>query len=163
MNCSSACPPGRSSGSSRLDPTGKDPLAWWLAHGHPAWMLAALLLVGLTLRAGLALRRARQGRAPRSARLRSRHLRLAKPAVALLWLGALLGPLSSVWLRGWEPLHSFHGALGVLVALLFGTTAALGHRLETGRSRAFDAHALLGAISFLLAGLAALAGFVLLP
>ena len=126
-------------------------------------MLAALLLVGLTLRSGLALRRARQGLAPRSRELRPRHLRLAKPAVAIFLMGALFGPISSVWLRGWQPLHSFHGLLGALLVALIGSAAWLGWRLEHGRSRAFDAHALLGLAACLIAGLATIAGFVLLP
>ena len=41
--------------------------------------------------------------------------------------------------------------------------AALGHRIEAHGSRAFDLHALLGALAVLLAALAAVAGFVLLP
>jgi hypothetical protein len=126
-------------------------------------MLVSLVLATLTLRAGLALRRARRGRAPRDPRLRQRHLRLAKPAVALVGIGFLGGPVSAVLLRGWEPFASFHGALGLGVALLLGAAALLGRRLERGRSRAFEVHALLGALGVLGAALAAVAGFVLLP
>ncbi len=126
-------------------------------------MLASLLLAALALRSGLALRRSRQRRAPREPGMRPRHLRLARPAVLLIALGGVLGPVSSVWLRGWEPLHSLHGVLGLGVLLLFGAAALLGRRLETGRARAFDAHALLGTLAVLMAALAAVAGFVLLP
>jgi hypothetical protein len=134
-----------------------------LAHVHPAWMLVSLALAALTLRAGLALRRARLGRAPRDSGLRRRHLRLAKPAVALLLTGFVGGPVSAVWLRGWEPFASFHGLLGLTVAMLFAGAALVGRRLERGRSRAFQAHAWLGALAVLGAALAAVAGFVLLP
>jgi polyferredoxin len=134
-----------------------------LAHLHPAWMLISLALAVLTLRAGLALRRARLGRAPRDPGLRRRHLRLAKPAVVLVLAGFVGGPLSAVWLRGWEPFASFHGALGLVVATLFAAAALIGRRLERGRSRAFQLHALLGALAVLGAALAAVAGFVLLP
>jgi hypothetical protein len=134
-----------------------------LAHLHPAWMLFSILLALLTLRAGLALRRARLGRAARDPSLRARHLRFAKPTVVMVLVGFLAGPLSAVWLRGWDVFHSFHGVLGLLVASLFAATAVVGRRLERGRSRAFEAHARLAALAVLGAALAAVAGFVLLP
>ena len=126
-------------------------------------MLVSIVLAVLTLRAGLALRSTRRGRAPRDPRLRRRHLRLAKPAVALILTGFVGGPLSALWLRGWEPFASFHGLLGLAVATLFAAAALVGRRLEHGRSRAFDAHAWLGALAVMGAALAAVAGFVLLP
>jgi len=126
-------------------------------------MLVSLAFAVLTLRAGLVLRRARRGRAPRDPALRRRHLRLAKPAVALVLAGFLGGPISAVALRGWEPFASFHGLLGLAVATLFAAAALVGRRLEQGRSRAFEAHARLGALAVLGAALAAVAGFVLLP
>jgi len=126
-------------------------------------MLVSIVLAGLTLRAGLALRRARRGRAPRDPKLRRRHLQLAKPTVVLILAGFVGGPLSALWLRGWEPFASLHGALGLTVAMLFAAAALLGRRLERGRSRAFEAHARLGALAVLGAALAAVAGFVLLP
>ena len=126
-------------------------------------MVLALCLCALTLRAGLALRRSRLGLARRTPALRRRHLRIAKPAVALLLCGFVLGPLSALWLRDWTPFGSFHAWLGLLVAALFAATAVVGRRIETGRSRAFDAHAALGGLAVLAAAVAAVAGFVLLP
>jgi hypothetical protein len=126
-------------------------------------MLFSVGLALLTLRAGLAVRRARLGRTPRAPSLRGRHLRLAKPAVALVLIGFLAGPISAVWLRGWEPFHSFHGVLGLAVASLFTAAAILGRRLERGRGSARTAHAWLGALAVLGAAVAAVAGFVLLP
>lgn len=126
-------------------------------------MAAAVTAAAMALRAGLALRRARLGRGPRAAGMRRAHLRLAKAAVAMVLLGFAAGPASSVWLRGWEPFASFHGLLGAGVAGLFATAAVLGRRLERGRSRARDAHALLGGLAVLLAAVGAVAGFVLLP
>ena len=126
-------------------------------------MLLSIGLALLTLRAGLAVRRARLGRAPRDPSLRRRHLRLAKPAVILVLIGFLGGPISAVWLRGWEPVHSFHGVLGLTVASLFTAAAVMGRRLERGRASARAAHAWLGALAALGAALAAVAGFVLLP
>ena len=91
-------------------------------------MVSSLVLAALTLRSGLALRRSRLGRLRRTPDLRRRHLRLAKPAVAFVGVGFLLGPASSAWLRDWEVLASFHGVIGVGVALLFGAAAAVGAR-----------------------------------
>ncbi len=129
-------------------------------------MLAALAMAGLALRTGLDLRRRRAGTASSAAtvaQLRRRHLRLAKPAVVMVLVGFVGGPVSAVFLRGWDPFASFHGWLGLLAAALFGAAATLGHRIEQGRSRAFDVHALLGMLAVLFAAVAAVAGFVLLP
>ena len=126
-------------------------------------MLASLVIAVLTLRSGLALRRARAGRDALAPRGRERHLKLAKPAVALLLVGFAAGPLSSVWLRGFEPLRSFHGAVGLAAALCFAAAGLAGLRLEAGRSRAYGAHALLGGAGLLLGALAAVAGITLLP
>jgi hypothetical protein len=126
-------------------------------------MLASLALAALALRAGLALRRARRLGQRRSAGAYRGHLRLAKPALALLALGFAGGVASSVWLRGWDAFGTAHGlvATAALAALL--ATGALGHRLEHGQSRAVEWHAGLAALSVLLAAAAIGTGFVLLP
>jgi hypothetical protein len=126
-------------------------------------MLAALALVLAALRQGLRLRRARTARRTPPAGARAAHLRLAKPAVACIALGLLAGPASAVWLRGWDPLGTFHGAVGVIAAGLFAATAVHGRRLERGRGAARGAHAAFAALAVLAAGMAAIAGFVLLP
>jgi hypothetical protein len=59
-------------------------------------------------------------------------------------------------------MRGFH-ACGFAVASLFAAAALVGRRLEQGRSRAFEAHARLGALAVLGAALAAVAGGVLLP
>jgi Protein of unknown function (DUF4079)/Eukaryotic cytochrome b561 len=135
----------------------------WLAYLHPAWMLFALALAGLALRAGLRLRRARLGHAPRRREQRAAHLRVAKPAVVLLAIGFFGGPASQIWLRGKPAFGTLHAWLGLGVISLFVAAALLGRRIERGRSHRFDAHALLGGAAFLLGALAAVAGFVLLP
>ena len=126
-------------------------------------MVVSLALAMLALRAGLALRRARRGFGAKRPGARRAHLRLAKPAIALVGVGLLAGPPSAVALRAWDPFATLHGWLGLLVAGLFTAVFVLGHRLEHGRSRAFDAHALLGLLAILTAALTAIAGFVLLP
>jgi len=126
-------------------------------------MAASLALAALALRVGLSMRRARRGRGPRGRGMCAAHLRIAKPAVALLMLGMLGGPASAIWVRGWGAFESFHGAIGLLAATLFGAAALLGHRLEVGAGRPRDAHALLGMLAMLAAAVAAVAGFILLP
>ena len=126
-------------------------------------MVLGLTLLALALRSGLALRRSRLGADRRTREMRPRHLRFAKSAVAVLLVGAVAGALSWVWLRGGEVLETFHGWVAIVVVALVVTTATLGRRLELGTSRAFDAHALAGALLVLLAALAAMGGLILLP
>ena len=129
-------------------------------------MVASLLLLVFALRLGLKLRQQRQGRAvsaePR-ARLLAAHVRLAKPAVALFLVGFVLGPVSAVALRGWEPFSKFHGWLGLAAAILFALAAYWGHALETGKSREAGRHGVTAGLALLLAAVGAVAGFVLLP
>jgi len=126
-------------------------------------MVASIALAGLTLRSGLALRRSRLGRLRRTPEMRPRHLRLARPAVVLLLLGFVGGPVSSVWLRSWDAFGTFHSAAGLAAAVLFAGAALLGHRIQVHHSKAFDAHALAGGLALLVGALAAVAGFILLP
>lgn len=126
-------------------------------------MTVAVLACGLALRSGMTLRRSRRFRTRRDPGLREKHLAIAKPAVAAIVLGFLGGPVSSLWLRNWEPLRTFHGWIGITAAALFIAAMLLGRKLEAGTSRAFDAHALLGLLAMLSALVAFVAGFVLLP
>ncbi len=126
-------------------------------------MVASLGVVALALRAGLRLRRARFGREPRTPDLLRTHLRLAKPAVLLICVGFLAGPVSVFFLRGWTPFSTFHAWLGVLAAALFIAVAILGWRLEQHRGRPVDAHAILASLAVLTAAVAVVAGLVLLP
>jgi hypothetical protein len=126
-------------------------------------MLLSLGAVAVALRHGLRLRGARLAGARRDPQWRRRHLQVARPAVAALLVGFVAGPISAVALRGFEPFDTFHGAVGVAVAGLFAAAAWLGHRIAHGRSQARDLHALLGGLGALLAALAAVAGFILLP
>jgi len=135
----------------------------WLAYVHPAWMLVGIALAAGALRAGLLLRRGRRLHLRRASDLRARHLRFAKPAVAMLLVGFVAGPISAFTLRGWEIFESFHAWVALACITLFLATARFGRELEHGRSRAFDAHALLGLVALLFAAIAAVAGFSLLP
>ncbi len=146
-----------------IDPSGSDPLAFWLSWIHPAVMVLALSLAAAAARTGLHLRRSRLGMERRRAGARARHLRLARAAVALVLLGAAGGAASMVWLRGRELLDTFHGYAGLAAAALFTTTAWLGHRLAQGHRASRGAHAGAGLLALLLAAAAAVGGFVLLP
>ncbi len=151
------------------DRTGTDPLAFWLAFVHPAWMLASLFLGALTLRLGLRLRSERRGGRRRPPELRRLHLRLAKPTLVMLVAGFASGPISIVTLRGAEAFGTAHAWVSSAALALFLATGWMGRRLEKGsipgeeRSRFLDRHAALGTLA-LLAGAAAFGtGFVLLP
>lgn len=145
------------------DPAAQEGLGRWLAYAHPVWMLAALALATLALRSGLALRRARRLRVRRHPEDLRRHLALAKPALGMVAVGCAAGPLSMAWLRGREPFGTAHGWIGLVALLLFVAAGILGRRLERGRGRPLDAHALLATLAMLAAAGAALTGFVLLP
>jgi hypothetical protein len=126
-------------------------------------MALALGLGWLALRSGLELRRRRSRRQPGGRELRARHLRIAKPAVALIVVGAIGGPVSSWGLRGWTPFLTFHAWAGLAALTAFLAAAVMGRRLEQGRAGARSGHARLALLAALLAGLAAASGFVLLP
>jgi len=126
-------------------------------------MVVSVLLCGASLRAGLVIRRARRFRTRRPPELRETHLRVAKLAVIAVGIGFLGGPISAVLLRNWEPFRTFHGGVGLVAGALFAAVAVLGLRLERGRSRRHEAHALLGLLAMLATVIASVAGFVLLP
>lgn len=145
------------------DPAAHGGPAYWLAHLHPLWMVGSLGLATLALRAGLRLRRARRRHIRRSLADRQRHLALAKPAVAMLLLGFLAGPLSMATLRGRQPFGTAHAWIGASTIALFLAAAWVGRRLELRRHGAVDVHAWLAVLAMLGAALAAATGFVLLP
>ena len=126
-------------------------------------MALSLLLAVAALRLGLRVRRARTAMKPPPRGTRQAHLRIAKPAVLCIGVGFLAGPASAIWLRGWDPIGTFHGVIGMLAAGLFAGVALYGRRLERGAADARSAHAWLAAAAMLAAGVAAIAGFVLLP
>jgi hypothetical protein len=126
-------------------------------------MAAGIALAVLALRAGVAARRARRRGQGAISELRRRHLRLAKPAVLVVLVGFLGGPLSMWWLRDRAPFATLHAVLGVIAAALFATTALLGRRVEQGRLDAAALHGRLALAALIAAGAAMAAGFVLLP
>lgn len=149
------------------DATGYSDAAFYLAYLHPVWMLCAIALALAALRSGLSLRRGRLGERSASpaerGRLRGLHLRFAKFALPALYLGALFGLCSAVWLRGWSPLASAHGMLGMLTLALFTGAAVFGRSLEAGERRFASRHGMLGLAGTLATALTFGSGFVLLP
>jgi hypothetical protein len=146
-----------------VDPTGHDSLYFWLAHIHPLWMMGALGAVWLALRSGNELRRLRARRGRGLVELRARHLKRAKPAIALLVVGFGLGPISSYFLRDWTPFQTFHALAGTFAIVLFVLAARLGSKLEQGLRAARAAHLRSVLAALLCAAVAAVSGFVLLP
>ena len=126
-------------------------------------MLLALAGVAMALRVGLAMRRRRQRGAGKAAGQLARHMAWGRPAVLLAGFGLLSGPLSAVFLRNWEPLQTLHGWLALVAGALLLAAGFVGWKLSQGKSRAVEAHGRLAVLAALLAGLAAFAGFVLLP
>jgi hypothetical protein len=126
-------------------------------------MVAALALAFAALRAGQRIRRVRRSGARRTPDMRTAHLKWAKPAVVLVLIGAITGPVSMALLRGESPLGTLHAWLGIAVALLFGAAGVVGRRLEHGRGASRDVHTLLAVLAVLAGGAAAVAGFNILP
>lgn len=145
------------------DATGVDPVAFYLAYLHPAWMLTSLAMSVATLRAGLRLRTARRRGIRKSAEEYRRHLRLAKPTLAMLLVGFGSGLASVAFLRGWDLFGTAHGVVGSVALGLFLATGLLGRRLEHGLTRDPERHGLLALLALLAAAAAFGTGFVLLP
>jgi hypothetical protein len=126
-------------------------------------MIGSLALAAVTLRAGLALRRARRLGHRRNAADYRRHLRLAKPTLVAVTVGFAGGIASSLWLRGWSAFATAHGAVAAAALLAFLGTGALGRRLEQGDRTRLEWHSRLAALAVLLAAASIGTGFVLLP
>jgi hypothetical protein len=125
-------------------------------------MVVSLGFAGAALRSGLRIRTARRLRRAPPPGERPRHLRLAKTAVVLVWIGFAGGPISAVFLRGFDPFASAHGWLAITSALLFVATALTGRALERGGPNR-DRHAMLALSAVAFAAAALGTGFVLLP
>ena len=126
-------------------------------------MTGALTVAWLAFRSGMTLRRTRQQGGTAGAAVRRRHLRLGRPAVLLVLIGAIGGPLSAWWLRSWTPFQTFHAWAGLACLAAFLFLAVAGLRLERGELAVRPLHARVALLAVLLAALSAISGFVLLP
>lgn len=145
-----------------VDPASREVGARMLAYLHPLIMLLTMGLLALALKEGLGLRKARLGRVAAD-RPRSLHTRVAKIATSLLLVGAAAGPVSAVWLRGWEALATLHAWVALTVGAVCLCAACLGLRLESGRMTNPEIHGWLGLATLFGAVGAFMTGFVLLP
>jgi hypothetical protein len=146
-----------------MDPARFDSTLAALSWVHPIVMAGVILLTIAVYTTGLSIREARVRKRRIAPGTRRRHTRLSKPAVVAALAGVTLGPISSVLLRGWAPLQTFHGIAGLLAMASFTAAGLLGVRLESGRTTRAALHGGLGLLGVLLGLLAALAGTDLLP
>lgn len=143
--------------------TVEGPIATALAWLHPAIMMGVIGASAWAMRLGLTMRSARARRQARPKTLWRGHVRLAKFAFGIGFLGMILGPVTWVAIRDQPPMSSLHGKVGVLASLLAAVTYTFGRRLEQGRGQPRDAHAFVGIVAVLTAVLALLTGLELLP
>lgn len=128
------------------------------AYLHPALGATALLLAFQVLRLGLEQRRLRRARQGGSAL--KRHMASGPWAAGLFGLAAATGVASAVLVRGWAPLATWHGRLGLAATAGFGVVFWLARALPGPGAKA---HGLWGLGALFVGGLAALMGIALLP
>ena len=145
-----------------MDPARTNPLYETLSYVHPVLAALSLLLALVVLNAGLTMQDARRKRRPRPDVAR-RHLALAPWAAWGVGLAFVLGPLSSTFLRGFQPMRSAHGWLGLVTTALFVAAALLGRRLKVQPGKGVSLHGKLGLLAMALSMAVALTGFALLP
>lgn len=145
-----------------LDPAIRDITAQLLAYLHPLLMIITVGLLALVFKEGVSLRRSRLKRGV-SSKNPSLHTRLAKFTTGLILVGAISGPISSVWLRGWSAFDSIHAQVTLSVLCICLLTATLGLLLERHQFQRPDIHGWLGLITLLGAITAFVTGFALLP
>ena len=134
-----------------------------LAYAHPAIASAGIVLASFVLSLGLRMRDARLRRKPSPPAVAARHIRLAPIAVWILVGAFALGPLSSVFIRGWKPLHTFHGWAGLAAISSFTAVGLLGRALRRSPNPRRRLHGNLGLLAILCAAVAAITGIQLLP
>jgi hypothetical protein len=146
-----------------LDPTRTNPLLQALAYAHPVIASTGILSALLVLSWGLRMRDARLRRKPPPPNLPRRHVRLAPITVWILLGAFVLGPISSVLIREWKLLHTFHGWAGLTAISSFSAAALLGRKLRVRPDRGRSLHGNLGLLAMLAAAIAAITGIQLLP
>ncbi len=134
-----------------------------LPYAHPVVATVGLLLAFFVFRDGYAQRTQRVFRRQAPEGSRARHVRLGPWVVGLSVLSVVGGLGSAVVLRGWTPLATWHGRLGVLCAVLFLVLRWLGQKLVPQTNHLAARHGVLGLLTLFLAGLTGLLGLSLLP
>ena len=126
-----------------MDPTRFDPTLALFAWIHPVLIGASLLAALVVYTTGLRLREVRTRNHPAQPGTRRLHTRLGRPVVLLLVGGFATGPVSSVFVRDWPLLSTFHGWTGIGAVTAFAVAGLLGLRLHDHRSQRATLHGLL--------------------
>ena len=134
-----------------------------LPYGHPLLAAVSLVLAFFVFRDGFAQRKQRLTNRPAALATRPRHVRLGPWSAALMLASAGGGLLSTVFLRDWKLLASWHGRLGLTTALAFALMWWLGRRLIAGDKRLANRHGVLGLLALFAGGLTGLLGISMLP
>lgn len=133
-----------------------------LAFVHPVLVGLGFVLAVLVFNQGLKQRDQRVKRTPAPTGNRARHVAMGPWVVGLILVGAVGGLVSTVVLRGWRPLGTWHGRLGVAATGLFTLEWVFGRRVLEQRGSAAR-HGLVGLAAVAFGGLASLLGIELLP
>lgn len=134
-----------------------------LAYAHPAMAAVGLVLAFFVFRDGFAQRKKRLRRIAAPSGSRARHVKMGPWVSGLIGLSAIGGIGSTILLRKWEPLASFHGKLGVATAVLFAVMWWLGRRLIPDGGPLANRHGILGLLALFAGGLTGLLGISMLP
>lgn len=92
-----------------------------------------------------------------------RHVGLARPVVISLAVACALGVTSAVVVRGFAPLASLHGWLGLVATLGFGGTLFIGSSLVKGRTQRRGLHLACSLLGLGTGLVCAITGIELLP
>ncbi|MFZ5439988.1 MAG: DUF4079 family protein [Myxococcota bacterium] len=134
-----------------------------IAYFHPVMSAVALLLAWVVFRQGFHQRKQRLTRKPAPEGSWQRHVQLGPWSVGLLVTSAFGGVGSAVAVRGWKPLDTFHGWLGLASALMFVGLWLLGRALARGDKTHAGKHGVLGLLAMFAAGVTGVLGISLLP
>lgn len=133
------------------------------AYLHPVMAAFTLLLAWLVFRQGFHQRKLRLRRTPAPLGSWERHVKLGPWSVALMVASSLGGVGSAVVVRGWKPLATFHGWLGVASAVMFVGLWLVGRGLAKGEKKHANSHGVLGVLALFAAGFTGVLGISLLP
>lgn len=134
-----------------------------LVYGHPLVATVTLFLAFFVFRDGFAQRKQRLRRIQAPPALRPRHLKWGPWSSGLMVVSAVGGIGSTVFLRKWDALATFHGKLGLATTLLFAVMWWLGRRLVAGDKHLAGRHGVLGLLGLFAGGLTGVLGISMLP
>ena len=139
------------------------PLRELLSYAHPLMATIGLLLAFFVFRDGFAQRKQRLRRIGAPSGSRARHVKTGPWASGLIILSAIGGMASTVLIRNWALMASWHGRFGVASALLFGVMWWMGRKLIPETGPLSGTHGILGLLALFAGGLTGLLGISMLP